>query len=302
MKKEIRAALMLLLVALIWGTAFVFQSTAMDHVGPFTYNMARGLLAGFSLIIIILIRPKKLIDRSHYIDKKFSVKAGVILGILLSFAQNLQQAGMVFTDAGKSGFLTTLYIAFLPIFYFLMGKKPDKKVVICVILAIIGLYFISIKKDFTIERGDFLILLSAVGFALHIIFIDTYSSKCDGIILSCSQFFVFGIISGIIAFFIEDINMSEILAAKTSIFYTGILSSGLAYTLSIIALRDIDATIGSLILSLESIIAALAAAILLKESMTAREMLGCLIVFIATILAQIPSEILIKPFNKKIRQ
>lgn len=286
MDKKFRSVFFLGLTSIIWGLAFVFQSTGMDHVGPYTYNFGRGLLAGISLLILILVRPKSM-KEDHEVDKKLTIKGGIVIGLCLAVGQNLQQLGIVYTDVGKAGFLTTLYIVFIPILYLFFGKKPDRKVFICVLLAAVGLYFISIKEGFVIEKGDILLILGAIGYAVHLMVIAHYSPKTDNVMLSCIQFFVYSIISLIIALFTEDVTLSGMWDARISLLYTGVLSSAVGYTISIVALKDFDATIGSLILSLESIVAAIAGAAVLHQFLTPRETFGCAIVFLATVLAQV---------------
>lgn len=286
MDKKFRSVFFLGLTSIIWGLAFVFQSTGMDHVGPYTYNFGRGLLAGISLLILILVRPKSM-KEDHKVDKKLTIKGGIVIGLCLAVGQNLQQLGIVYTDVGKAGFLTTLYIVFIPILYLFFGKKPDRKVFICVLLAAVGLYFISIKEGFVIEKGDILLILGAIGYAVHLMVIAHYSPKTDNVMLSCIQFFVYSIISLIIALFTEDVTLSGMWDARISLLYTGVLSSAVGYTISIVALKDFDATIGSLILSLESIVAAIAGAAVLHQFLTPRETFGCAIVFLATVLAQV---------------
>lgn len=286
MDKKFRSVFFLGLTSIIWGLAFVFQSTGMDHVGPYTYNFGRGLLAGISLLILILVRPKSM-KEDHEVDKKLTIKGGIVIGLCLAVGQNLQQLGIVYTDVGKAGFLTTLYIVFIPILYLFFGKKPDRKVFICVLLAAVGLYFISIKEGFIIEKGDILLILGAIGYAVHLMVIAHYSPKTDNVMLSCIQFFVYSIISLIIALFTEDVTLSGMWDARISLLYTGVLSSAVGYTISIVALKDFDATIGSLILSLESIVAAIAGAAVLHQFLTPRETIGCAIVFLATVLAQV---------------
>ncbi len=286
MDKKFRSVFFLGLTSIIWGLAFVFQSTGMDHVGPYTYNFGRGLLAGISLLILILVRPKSM-KEDHEVDKKLTIKGGIVIGLCLAVGQNLQQLGIVYTDVGKAGFLTTLYIVFIPLLYLFFGKKPDRKVFICVLLAAVGLYFISIKEGFVIEKGDILLILGAIGYAVHLMVIAHYSPKTDNVMLSCIQFFVYSIISLIIALFTEDVTLSGMWDARISLLYTGVLSSAVGYTISIVALKDFDATIGSLILSLESIVAAIAGAAVLHQFLTPRETFGCAIVFLATVLAQV---------------
>lgn len=286
MDKNFRSVFFLGLTSIIWGLAFVFQSTGMGHVGPYTYNFGRGLLAGISLLILILVRPKSM-NEDHEVDKKLTIKGGIVIGLCLAVGQNLQQLGIVYTDVGKAGFLTTLYIVFIPLLYLFFGKKPDRKVFICVLLAAVGLYFISIKEGFVIEKGDILLILGAIGYAVHLMVIAHYSPKTDNVMLSCIQFFVYSIISLIIALFTEDVTLQGLWDARISLLYTGVLSSAVGYTISIVALKDFDATIGSLILSLESIVAAIAGAAVLHQFLTPRETIGCTIVFLATVLAQV---------------
>lgn len=301
MDKKFKAVIFLGLTSLIWGLAFVFQATGMDHVGPYTYNFGRGLLAGIALLILLLIRPKNMKNSEDKISIKTNLKGGIVIGIALAIGQNLQQMGIVYTDVGKAGFLTTLYIVIIPLLYIFFGKKPERKTVICVILATIGLYFISVKDGFKMEWGDILLILGAVGYAVHIMVIGYYAKKTDGVTVSMIQFFTYSIISLVIALFTEDITIKGLLDAKVSLLYTGVLSSAVGYTLSIVALKDIDTTIGSLILSLESIVAAIAGAIILHEFLTPREIFGCAIVFLATILAQIDTAKLKLLLGEKLR-
>lgn len=302
MNKKLKGNLMLLLTALIWGSSFVAQRAGMDHIGPFTFNCIRSIIGGLVLIpVIALLRRPDLRDKviseqeetaaepDSATERKTLVTGGLCCGIVLFIASSLQQIGVVYTTAGKAGFITALYIIIVPIMGLFIGKKVRPVVWLCVILSVIGLYLLCMKDGFSLGKGDFLVLLCAIVFSLHIMVIDYFSPKTDGVKLSCIQFLVSGIISLIPMFAVETPVLSDILNCWVPILYAGVLSCGVAYTLQVVAQKDTNPTIAAMLLSLESVFAVIAGVIILHEHIAARELTGCLLMFAAIIIAQLPS-------------
>ncbi len=298
MQKKLRANIMLLIAALIWGSTFVAQTTASDTVEPFTFLFSRSFIGFLFLIPVIAIfnfqGNKKLIvgeQKQTLIPSKLTIVAGILCGVALTIASFCQQKGIsLMTDnaSGKAGFITALYIVFTPIFGVLLKRRIPKIIAVCVPIATLGFYLLCIKSGFKIELGDIVTLFCAVFFTFHILIIDYFMEKgANPIKTSCIQFLVVGIISLVLAFIFETPNLSIIWNAKLEIMYAGFLSSGIAYTLQITAQKDADPTSATLIMSLESVFAALSGWIVLGESLSTKELIGCLFVFIAVILAQI---------------
>ena len=296
MNKRIISNILLLVTALIWGSSFVAQKagTALE---PFTYNGIRTLVGGISLVPVILILSKVGKDKSAEAvpkDKKSLIIGGIVCGTFLAIASNLQQFGMYFdADAGKAGFITALYIMIVPILGMFLGKRVRPLVWFCVLLGACGFYLLTIAGKgvgLTIEKGDLFILLCAVLFSCHILAIDHFSPKCDGVKLSCLQFFVAGGLSFIMMLVFESPSLNQILDCWFPIIYAGVFSCGIAYTLQVVAQKNAEPTAASLILSLESVFAVISGAILLGERMTGYEIFGCVVIFIAVILAQLPQK------------
>lgn len=300
MNKKLKGNLLLLLTAFIWGSAFVAQSVGMEHIGPFTFNTVRNIIATLFLLVVVLFldfQKKKSADYAPpaAYEKKMLLHGGLACGIILFIAGSLQQVGLMYTTAGKAGFITTLYVVIVPVFGLVLGKKVSTKIWICVVAAAIGLYLLSITESFTIGRGDFLVFLCAICYSFHILVIDYFSPKVDGVKMSCIQFLIVGIVSMIPALLFESPDLHSILISMKPILYAGVLSSGVGYTLQIVAQKDTDPTVASLILSLESVFAVITGFLLLNETLTQRELLGCAIIFIAIVVAQMPDQ-----NNKKI--
>lgn len=295
-KEKIRNSILLLLTAIIWGTAFVAQSVGMDYIGPFTFNAARFLIGGTVLIPLIVYRSKKNpLLRNRSIEEKHTNRktvwiGGICCGIALCGASLLQQMGIQHTTVGKAGFITTLYIIIVPLVELLFGKKIAKKIWIGAVMAVIGLYLLCINENFSIGKGDFLVLICAVLFAIHILVIDHFAPKADGVCLSAIQFFISGTISAIGAILFENPNLSAMTDAIVPILYAGVMSCGVAYTLQVIGQKDMNPTVASMILSLESVISVLAGWIILGQALSIKEIIGCLIVFMAVILVQLPEK------------
>lgn len=292
--KQWKNPLLLLLTAFIWGVAFVAQSVGMQYIGPYTFNCVRSIIGGLVLIpcIWFLNSLKKKETRKQETKEQEStktlIKGGICCGIVLCVATNLQQFGMLHTSVGKAGFLTALYIIIVPLLGLFLRKKCGIQVWFGVLLALIGFYLLSVTESFTLEAADLYLLGSAFTFSLHILVIDYFTVRADGVKMSCIQFWVSGILSGIAMFLFESPEIGKILEAWLPILYAGALSSGVAYTLQIVGQKNFNPTIASLILSLESVFSALAGWAILNQKLSPREMKGCILIFIAIILAQLP--------------
>lgn len=289
--KALRSSAMLTLTAMIWGAAFVAQSEGLNYVGGFTFNACRFLLGGAVLIpCILLLRLKG--EKASSLDlqeKASSLVGGLCCGLVFFVASSLQQFGMVYTTVGKAGFITALYIIIVPILGIFLKKRVGRNIWLSVLLAAVGMYLLCITEDFSIGRGDILVFLCAIVFSLHILSIDYFSPKANGMVLSCVQFLVAGSISAILMMLFEKPSWQAIRAAGVPILYAGVLSCAVAYTLQVIAQKDIDPTRASLIMSLESVFSLLAGWVLLNQKLSARELLGCAMVFGGILLAQLPT-------------
>lgn len=294
---KIRNSFFLFLTAFIWGTAFVAQSVGMDYVGPYTFICVRSFIAGIVLLpcIVILqkINPKETVSRTRSEKKRYRktlVAGGVLCGLALGVASCLQQIGIQYTTVGKAGFITAFYIIIVPVLGLFFGKRCRLNIWIGVILALFGLYFLCMTEGFSIGYGDAMVFFCALVFSIHILVIDYFTELVDGVKMSCIQFFVSGIVSGIGMILFEKPDPSAILAAWLPILYAGVLSSGVGYTLQIVGQKGINPTVASLILSLESVISVLAGMLVLGETLNQREIIGCVLMFAAIILAQIPEK------------
>lgn len=290
MIKSFKGNIMLLIAAIIWGTAFVAQSSGMKYVEPFTYNSVRTLLGGTVLIPVIISFRKfdKSSSRTEKSSSKSSVTGGICCGIILFAASSFQQLGISITTAGKAGFITALYVVIVPLIGLFTGKHCGPKIWICVLASIIGFYMLSVNNKLSISKGDLYVLISAFFYALHIIIIDYFNFKnADGMIMSCIQFFTAGSIMLVCMFIFESPQLENIIAAKYTILYTGIMSCAVAYTLQIIGQRYAKPAIATLIMSLESVFAALSGWLILGEKLNLKELSGCFLVFIAVIAAQL---------------
>lgn len=292
MKQQIKSSLILLLTATIWGVAFVAQSVGMEYIGPFTFNAIRCVLGGLVLIPVILVLKKKKetgAENQEKEDKKTLWAGGIACGVILCIASNLQQFGIMEASVGKSGFFTALYIVMIPVIGIFIGKRPGIKLWFCVALAVVGMYLLCMKDgSFTIERADIMLLLCALAFSFHILVVDYFSPKVEGVKMSCIQFFVCGVLSAVGMLFTETPDISNIQAAWLPLLYAGLLSCGVGYTLQIVGQKGINPVIASLIMSLESVISALAGWVILGQVLSPKEILGCVLMFVAIIITQIP--------------
>lgn len=295
-KTQLKANILLLLTAAIWGLAFVAQKVGAEHVGAFTYNGIRFALGSISLIPLILFLNKKKGENEETKNNdrdslKLTVKAGIIAGCALFIATSLQQMGVMGTTAGKAGFITGLYMVIVPILGLFLKQKVNKSTWIGIVIAIIGLYLLSINEDFSISNGDLLVLIGSVGWAIHILLIDNFTKKIDPLKLSSIQFATCSILSLVMAIIFEDINMVGISGAMVSILYGGLLSVGVAYTLQVVAQKNAKPSHAAILLSMESVFGALGGAMFLGEKIGARGLVGCILIFIAIIISQLkPSE------------
>lgn len=281
----------LLLAAFIWGVAFVAQSVGMNYIEPFTFNGIRCMIGSLVLLPCIALFKYRNKGRGKAQSKEESKdlwKAGVLCGILLFIATNFQQIGLQYTTAGKAGFITTLYIIFVPIIGLFLRKKCTWNIWISVLIALVGFYFLSITDGIKLSKGDFYVLICALVLPFHIWVVNYYAPKVDGIKLSCVQFFVCGGLSLICMAVFETPQMGDIISAWVPILYAGVFSCGVAYTLQIIGQLNFNPTIASLLMSFESVFSVLAGWILLEQAMSGREIGGCLLIFTGVILAQLP--------------
>lgn len=290
MKRKSTNTFLLVLTAFIWGGAFVAQSVGMDYLGPFTFNSVRCLMGGIVLLpVVFVMRHQNHKKISEPKGRRTLLAGGICCGLALAVASSLQQVGMVYTTAGKAGFITALYILIVPLIRIFFGEKAGIRVWIGVGLALAGMYFLCIRSGFVISAGDSFVVLCAFVFSVHILVIDHYAPKVDGVCMSCIQFFVSGLVCAVPMFVYEKPNLSALLEAGIPLAYAGVLSCGVAYTLQVVAQKNTDPTIASLILSMESVFSALTGWIILGERLSKREMLGCLLVFTAVIIAQLPA-------------
>ena len=283
---NLKYSLLLVLAALIWGAAFVAQSTGMEYVGPFTFNGVRNFLGAFALVPVALIKDKAEGGGSTKWNDKRLIIGGLSCGILLFFASSTQQIGIMSTTVGKSGFITALYIVLVPIFSLALKKKPGKFLWLSVALALVGLYFLCINESLTLQSGDLWLFACAILFAFQILAVDKFAPGLDTVKLSCYQFLTVGILS-IVPMVLEKPSFGSLIDAWLPICYAGFLSSGVAYTLQMVGQKRVEPTLASLLMSLESVFSVLFGFIILHERLTGRELTGCLIMFAAVVFAQL---------------
>lgn len=288
MKNKLSGTLSLLLATVIWGSAFIAQSVGMDHIGPMTFQASRCALGALFLLPVILVFEK---DKKQYFKNWSNPKlwkTGFFCGVALFVAAGLQQVGLVYTTAGKAGFITAMYIVLVPILGLFLKRKPPISAWISVVVAVAGLYLLSCVGASEINLGDILMLGGALGFAVQITLVDEMAGSLDGLRLNCVQAFVCSVLSALVMAFTETPTICGITSAAIPIGYAGIFSMGIAYSLQIIGQKHLEPTPASLIMSLESVFAALCGWLLLHEQMSLAELCGCVLVFGAVILSQIP--------------
>ncbi len=284
-KKEIKTDIMLIVAAILWGLGFVAQRDGMNYIGPFLYTAIRFGIGVICLLPVYFMTRKQ--ERKIKVEKKKILLAGLIVGIFLFLGVSAQQIGLQTTTAGKASFITALYMVLVPVFGIVLGHKTTKSVWISIFIALGGLYFMSISKDFSIEKGDLFVIACAILWAIHFLFIAHYSSRVGAIRLSLLQFLVCAILSIIVALFTEPINLEALSPALPSILYGGIGAVGIAYTLHVVALKDANPAYASLMLSTESVFGALGGWLILHETMSSRQILGAILIMGAVALTQI---------------
>lgn len=300
-KKQLTGNLLLLTTSIIWGSAFVAQRVGMDYIGPLTFTWSRFVLSALILIPVVhflsrsskkdtsVTDEKQLTPEEIRRQKRTLRKAGLVCGCVLFTATILQQIGLVSTSAGKTGFITALYIVLVPVFSVALKHRPGLKCWIGVALGTVGLYFLCITSSFSIAPGDLIVLVGAGFWAAHILVIDHFLPKVsDPVRMSMYQFIVVAVLSFIGSLIFEKVSLSAILHCAIPILYAGVLSGGVGFTFQILGQRNTNPTVASLILSLESVFSAIFGFLLLREVMDTREIAGCILMFCAIIISQLP--------------
>ncbi len=291
-KQRLKGSLILILTAIIWGSGFVAQSEGMKHIGANTFNGIRMLIGSLILVPVILIQTKGKPFKSENGNNKLLLISSVVCGIILCAASTIQTWGLAYTTPGKSGFITAMYIIFVPLISIFMGKKITVRTVLCALLALFGMYLLCItSSDASVNFGDILTLVCALLFSLHIIVIDKYIQDFDPLKFSCLQFFVCGIINIIFAFILEKPAFDVVKSCAVPILYSGFFACGIGYTLQPVGQKYAEPTTASIIMSLESVFALIFGMIILGSIPTLREVIGCLIMFISIIIIQLPDRL-----------
>lgn len=295
MGREFKASIMLFFTSIIWGLAFVAQTQGMEFIGPFTFTAVRSFVAIiFLYLTYVFFNKTSKSYREQKFDMKKTIRGGILCGLVFTFGINFQQIGLVYTTAGKASFLTALYIVFIPIIGLFFGKRINRKLLLCIVLAMLGTYLMSIKGSLSMNRGDFITIMSAIVFSIHILMLSEFSKDTNAVLVSLIQFAVCGFFSLIVAIIFEGIEIDAILKSYIAILYVGILSSGVGFTIQLMALKELDPVIASMISSLESVFGAIFGWLILSQSMSKREIIGAVIIFIATLIAQLPIESYLK--------
>ena len=291
MKKQVYSNIMLIVAALIWGSAFVAQRLGVNHLGPFIFNGIRMMIGAVALVIYIFVRDALIKKRGEgeYGSNRMLVTGGIICGLVLFAASSFQQAGLTMgTTAGKSGFITALYIVLVPVLGIFFRKRVHFLVWVAILIAATGLYFLAVTEELTIGVGELLTICCSVFFAMHILVVDRFAPHVDGVKLSCIQFFTVGVLSLAAGALFEQYNPKAIIDCIGPLLYMGVMSSGIAYTLQILGQKHIQPAAASIIMSLESVFAALSGWVILGEVLSGPEKFGCVLVFVGVILAQTP--------------
>ncbi len=286
MKNNWKSQAMLMMTAMIWGCAFVAQSLGMNYIGPWTFNCVRSWIGGISLLCLM-----PLIDRLRGYqplnqDKRKLLEGGIVCGIVLAAGSITQQFGIQYLSVGKAGFLAALYVVIVPVIGFFIGRVTGWQTAAAAVLALAGIYFLSISSASGFGIGDIYMIISSFFYALHIIVVDHYSARSDSVRLSCLQFFTAGIICTIPMLICEPWNTEALIQAAPAVLYAGVISSGLAYTLQIMGQKHTSPALASVLMSLESVFAAIAGFLFMHQVLSLRELTGCALVFLAVLLAQ----------------
>ena len=292
MKNNWKYQLLLILGAFIWGGAFVAQSAGMDYIGPWTFLCVRSYIAfvTLSFLMPLLDRIRNVNAPAGEAEKKYLLKGAFCCGAALCLASYFQQDGIQYTSVGKAGFLTTLYVVLVPVLSVFLGNRIRWNVWLAVLTAITGIYFLSVSEDFTLAFGDLMVLISSFLFAVQILSVDHFSPHTDPVRLSRLQFLFCGLLSTLPMLIFEEPSVERILAAAVPLLYAGVLSGGIAYTLQIVSQKNLEPALSSIIMSLESVFAALCGFVILHQVLLPRELLGCALVFAGVLLAQMPEK------------
>lgn len=293
MKKQLQGSLLLVLATLIWGSTFVAQSTGMDHIGPFTFLAIRNIMGAVFLLFLSFLTDRFQKDgktaKERWLNPKLW-KAAVLCGTPLFVAAALQQVGIVNTDPGKSGFLTAMYIVFVPIFGIFLKKKPSKWIPVSVVLGVVGLYFLSCVGVTSVSGSDLLLIACAIVYAIQILCVDLFGADLDSVRLNCLCCSITFVLAIIATFFFETPTWQAVNSCWGPLLYAGILSSGIAFTLQMAAQKNVEASTASLLMSLESVFAVLSGWLVLGDTLSIWESIGCVLIFIAIMLSQIPDK------------
>ena len=288
-KRILPTSILPLLTALIWGTAFSMQRMAVKHLSPFSLNGIRFTMGGILLFVVNAVRIRWFGLRIG--SRKKLILGSLCCGLALAIASDVQQFGVIHTTAGKAGFITALYMVLVPVFGLFLKKRVTLRVWIAVGIALAGLYFLSVTEGFSVIPTDGFLLCAAVMFAVQILFIDHFVNETDSLCLSCGQFLVAGVLSGVIACFTDHTSMADVTAVLLPVLYMGIISTAIAYTLQVLALKYGEPTTVTLICSLESVFSVVAGALILHEMLSGRELTGCAMMLFAVLLAELPAGI-----------
>lgn len=293
MKNKLRGTLSLVTAVLIWGSAFIAQSVGMERIGPFTFQTFRNGLAILFLIPMASVFDLGKCSRKQSMEKWKNPKlwkSGILCGVALFCAASFQQVGLVYTDAGKAGFITAMYIVVVPLLGYFVNRRPPRTALISVALAVTGLYLLSAVGVSRINKGDLLLMGCALCYAFQIMAVELFGAELDGIRLNCIQVLVTFLLSAVCMFATETFQMADVLVSMPSIAYAGILSTGIAFSLQIVGQKDLEPTAASIIMSMESVVAVICGALILKETMTSWEITGCVLMFGAVMLSQLPEK------------
>ena len=289
--RQLIGSLILLIVAVIWGTAFAFQRMGTGVIGPMTFTASRMTLSAVAVgFVSFLIKDPEMTDAAgSSARRRDTLTGGILCGLFLVSATLFQQIGIAYTTAGKAGFITALYILLVPIISTVFLKKPSSWIVwIAVLLGLAGMYLLCMTEGFSLARGDALVCVCAMLFTGHILCCDRYAGRGSPVRISAIQFVTASVVSWTLAFIFESPSIEAIRSALVPILYCGLASGGIGYTLQIVAQRFTNPTVASLLMSFESVFAVLGGAVLLHERMSTRELLGCMVMFIAIIVVQVP--------------
>lgn len=294
MSKSAKSTISLMIAAAIWGSAFVAQRAGMDSIGPFYFCAFRSIIGSLTLTVVFIISDKKaslhkqITPKEKQLEKKNLIKGGLVCGTIIFFAMNLQQMGLVSVDAGKSGFITALYIVLVPIISIFLKHKPSLFTWAGAGLGVIGLYLLCITSEFSIQTGDLITLIGAFFWAFHILSLSHFAPKVNVMKLTAAQFFVAGIISLVVAVFREPISVAAVTGAGVAILYTAIFSTAIAFSFQALGQKSANATTASIVMSTEALWAVVFGFLILGETLTLRELIGCIFMLAAVIISQLP--------------